>query len=491
MLNASDLVEGQLRNLEVDQALLLPLKTHVDLIVTADDVLHSFALPSAGIKVDAVPGRLNHMGIFIERPGILYGQCSELCGTNHAFMPIKAIALSYDSYVYSNEKGFLFFCIISLFLIPNKNISILRNFSFLTSSFVFLTVLYLLLNFDISSSMLQWSVHFSWSSFLNIYYSGGVDGVSLLFLLLTAFLIPLCYLVSYVHFDRKLWIQTKKNSCLVSIFSFYYGRLFLDAGCYFFGSTDFHILYYSAFSYELQLVPLFPVHIWLPEAHVEAPTIGSVILAGVLLKMGTYGMLRFLAPLFSFGNFFFNPLVFILSFMSIYYVSLITFCQIDLKKLIAYSSVAHMGYVTLGLFTYSFTGLQGSIFLMLSHGVVSSLLFFLIGMLYDRYKTRLIFFYKSIYSYMPIFTLFLFFATLANVGFPGTVGFVGEFLLIKVAFIFASLGFLISITYSFWLYNRISFLLPFHIFVFSDLSKREFLITLPFVVMIFYFGLYP
>jgi NADH-quinone oxidoreductase subunit M len=277
------------------------------------------------------------------------------------------------------------------------------------------------------------------------------------------------------------------------------------------GSTDFQTLYFGNFSYELQLflwicfffslavkVPLFPVHIWLPEAHVEAPTIGSVILAGVLLKMGTYGMLRFVAPLFSFGNFYFNPLVFILSFMSIYYISIVTFCQIDLKKLIAYSSVAHMGYVTLGLFTYNFIGLQGSIFLMLSHGIVSSLLFFLIGIIYDRYKTRLVFFYKSIYSYMPLFTLFLFFATLANVGFPGTIGFIGEFLLMfsflsisKIAFFFSSLGFLISITYSFWLYNRISFLLPFHVFVFSDLSKREFYLCFPFIFMIFYFGLFP
>jgi NADH-quinone oxidoreductase subunit M len=277
------------------------------------------------------------------------------------------------------------------------------------------------------------------------------------------------------------------------------------------GSTDFQVLYYGSFSYELQLllwfcffislavkVPLFPVHIWLPEAHVEAPTIGSVILAGVLLKMGTYGMLRFVTPLFSFGNFYFNPLVFILSFMSIYYVSIITFCQIDLKKLIAYSSVAHMGYVTLGLFTYNFIGLQGSIFLMLSHGVVSSLLFFLIGIIYDRYKTRLIFFYKSIYSYMPLFTLFLFFSTLANVGFPGTIGFIGEFFLMfsflgisKVVFFFASLGFLISITYSFWLYNRVSFLLPFHVFVFSDLSRKEFYLTFPFIFMVFFFGLFP
>jgi NADH-quinone oxidoreductase subunit M len=236
----------------------------------------------------------------------------------------------------------------------------------------------------------------------------------------------------------------------------------------------------------------------LPEAHVVAPTIGSVILAGVLLKMGTYGMLRFVTPLFSFGNFYFNPFVFILSFMSLYYISMVTFCQIDLKKLIAYSSVAHMGYVTLGLFTYNFIGLQGSIFLMLSHGVVSSLLFFLIGIIYDRYKTRLVFLYKSIHSYMPLFTLFLFFATLANVGFPGTIGFVGEFFLMfsflainKIAFFFSSLGFLISITYAFWLYNRISFLLTYHIFSFSDFSRKDYFSTLPFIFMIFYFGIFP
>lgn len=454
----------------------------------------------------------------------------------------------------------LFFSIIFILLIPSKYVSFLRNISLALSSLVFLVVLYLLLKFDISSSMLQWSIHFSWSTFLNIYYSGGVDGVSLLFMLLTALLIPLCVLYSwtqFVYFFKELMLLLFSiefllfNFFFVSdlffFFIFFESILFpmfilignfgsrqrkIHASFQFFlfttigsflmlialfliflheGSTDFHILYYSSFSYELQLllwlcffislavkVPLFPVHIWLPEAHVEAPTIGSVILAGVLLKMGTYGMLRFVAPLFAFGNFYFNPIVFILSFMSIYYVSLITFCQIDLKKLIAYSSVAHMGYVTLGLFTYSFTGLQGSVFLMLSHGIVSSLLFFLIGMLYDRYKTRLIFFYKSIYSYMPVFTLFLFFATLANVGFPGTVGFIGEFLLMfsflfvnKIAFFFSSLGFLISITYSFWLYNRVSFLLPFHIFVFSDLSRREFFITIPFIIMIFFFGLYP
>lgn len=455
---------------------------------------------------------------------------------------------------------FLFVFIVFLSLIPSVFFSLIRNLSFLVSSAIFLFVLFLTFNFDNSNPLFQSSIHFPWSDFLNIYYSGGLDGVSLLFLLLTSFLVPLCVLYSwnqFVYFFKELMLLLFLIECLLFnfffvtdlffFFIFFESILFpmfilignfgsrqrkIHASFQFFlftsvgsflmlvaifliflheGSTDFHVLYFSSFSYELQLllwlcfffslavkVPLFPVHIWLPEAHVEAPTIGSVILAGVLLKMGTYGMLRFLVPLFSFGNFYFNPLVFILSFMSIYYVSLITFCQIDLKKLIAYSSVAHMGYVTLGLFTFNFIGFQGSIFLMLSHGIVSSLLFFLIGIIYDRYKTRLIFFYKSIYSYMPIFTLFIFFATLANVGFPGTIGFIGEFLLMfsfllvnKVAFFFSSLGFLISITYAFWLYNRVSFLLPFHIFVFSDVSKREFFLAFPFVFMIFFFGLCP
>lgn len=438
---------------------------------------------------------------------------------------------------------FLCFCIFVICCIPSKNIMFIRNFSFLSSVLVFIFMFILVLKFDVSTTGNIWSIHFTWSSFLNLYYSGGIDGFSLLFIVLTAFLTPFCILYSWNQFSYFL----KELMILLFLIEFLLFNFFFVSDLFFFfiffesilfpmfilignfgsrqrkihasfqfflfttigsfllliaiflvfiheGSTDFQVLYYGAFSYELQLVlwlcffvslavkvPLFPVHIWLPEAHVEAPTVGSVVLAGVLLKMGTYGMLRFLTPLFAFGNFYFNPLVFILSFMSIYYVSIITFCQIDLKKLIAYSSVAHMGYVTLGLFTYNFVGLQGSIFLMLSHGVVSSLLFFLIGMLYDRYKTRLIFFYKSIYSYMPLFTLFLFFSTLANVGFPGTIGFVGEFLLMfsfllisKIAFFFASLGFMVSITYSFWLYNRVSFLLPFHVFVFGDLSRREF-----------------
>ena len=277
------------------------------------------------------------------------------------------------------------------------------------------------------------------------------------------------------------------------------------------GNTDFLIFYYSSFNYNTQLliwfffffslavkVPLYPVHIWLPEAHVEAPTVGSVILAGVLLKMGTYGMVRFLIPTFAFANYFYNPLIFILTFFSIYYISLVTFCQLDLKKLIAYSSISHMGYVTMGLFTFNFQGLQGSLFLMLSHGIVSSLLFFLVGMLYDRYKTRIIFLYKSLQSFMPVFVFCFFIATLANIGFPGTISFIGEFLLMysflssnKVVFFFNCFGFLFSIFYAFWLYNRISFLQSYHIFIYSDLSKREFFVVFPLVFLSLFLGFFP
>ncbi len=450
--------------------------------------------------------------------------------------------------------------VFSLIIIPEKNIQFIKIISLGSSLIIFLLVFKVVLNFDKTNSHFQFASHFLWSQYLNIYYSIGIDGFSIFFILLTSFLIPLCVVYSWNHFPyclkefmiillliEFLLLNFFMVTDLIFFFLFFESILipmFLLIGCFgsrqrrihasfqfflftmagsffmlfaFFliyiheGSTDFLIFYYASFSYEVEMllwfliffslavkIPLFPVHIWLPEAHVEAPTVGSVILAGVLLKMGSYGMLRFLLPVFHFSNHFFNPLIFILSFLSIYYVSIITFCQVDLKKLIAYSSVSHMGYVTISIFSYDLQGLQGSIFLMLSHGIVSSLLFFLIGMLYDRYKTRTIFFYQSLYSYMPHFSFIFFIATLANVGFPGTISFIGEFLILlsffgynKIVFIFNSLAFVVSAVYSFWLFNRICGGGIIREFKFGDLIRREFFILTPLVFFIFLLGVYP
>jgi len=451
--------------------------------------------------------------------------------------------------------SFIIICLIS-----ERFIIFFKIFSFILTFFIFFYFIILWLYFDRISNNFQYIEHFLWNDTLNIYYSIGVDGISILFLVLTSFLIPFCILYSWYQysyfFKEFIVILLLIEFFLINFFSvldLFFSSIFFEvilipmfilignfgsrqrrihASFQFFfytmtgsfsmflgillvylheGSTDIYVYYYSVYNYKIQLllwffffislsvkIPLFPLHLWLPEAHVEAPTIGSVILAGILLKMGTYGLLRLVVPVFSFANFFYKPFIFLLTFLSIYYVSLITFCQIDLKKLIAYSSIAHMGYVTMSLFTFDFVGVQGSIFLMLSHGIVSSLLFFLVGMLYDRYKTRIIFFYKSLYSIMPNFCLILFIATLANIGFPGTISFIGEFLILfsflkinKIIFFFNSLGFIISITYSFWLYNRVMSLSFIWFYIYSDLNKREFYIILPFVLLIFLFGFCP
>ena len=213
------------------------------------------------------------------------------------------------------------------------------------------------------------------------------------------------------------------------------------------GTTNLQILYTTQFSEPRQLllwlaffasfavkVPMIPVHIWLPEAHVEAPTAGSVILAGILLKLGTYGFLRFSIPLFPYASIYFTPLVQTLSVLAIIYSSLTTLRQVDLKKIIAYSSVAHMNFVTLGLFTLNLQGVEGGLLLMLAHGVVSPALFLLIGSLYDRHKTRILRYYGGCGRTMPLFSLMFLFFTLANISLPGTGNFVGEFLVLTGAF---------------------------------------------------------
>jgi proton-translocating NADH-quinone oxidoreductase chain M len=279
------------------------------------------------------------------------------------------------------------------------------------------------------------------------------------------------------------------------------------------GSTDLQILLTTEFSEKRQIllwlaffasfavkVPMVPVHIWLPEAHVEAPTAGSVILAGILLKLGTYGFLRFSIPLFPLATVYFTPLIYTLSVLGIIYASLTTLRQIDLKKIIAYSSVAHMGYVTLGLFSLNAQGIEGSILLMLSHGLVASALFLCVGVLYDRHKTRLVKYYGGCVHVMPIFSFFFLVFTLGNISLPGTSSFIGELLVLVGSFqtntfiaTLASTGMVLGAGYSVWLYNRVIFgnFKTHYMSNFSDVNRREFFIFLPFVFGVFWMGIYP
>ncbi len=451
---------------------------------------------------------------------------------------------------------------LCLFLIPSTKEMLCRIFALWISCLTFLSSLILWIHFDNSTSLFQFSKTFVWFPSLNLYYTIGVDGISLFFILLTTFLTLICILVSwtsnynlikdylicflalefiliqvfsvldlllfYIYFESVLipmfliiGIWGSRLRKIRAAFQFFLytltGSLFMLLALLFIyfqiGTTDLQILWHSNFSEFRQLIlwlaffasfavkiPMMPFHIWLPEAHAEAPTAGSVILAGVLLKMGGYGFLRFSLPMFPIASVYFAPLIFTLSLIAAIYASLTTLRQIDLKKIIAYSSVSHMGFVTIGIFSFNIQGLEGSILLMLSHGLVSSSLFLCVGMLYDRYKTRIIKYYSGLSQVMPIFSLFFLFFSFSNIGFPGTSSFIGELLVLLGIFqISSSLTFFIAISmilaaaYSIWLFNRINFgLLKLQYFsYFQDLSRREFWILFPLAILILWMGFCP
>ena len=436
-----------------------------------------------------------------------------------------------------------------------------RSIALATSSIVFALSLYMYGLFDKTSAAFQFVETEEWLPTFNVAYRVGVDGISVFFVLLSAFLTPICILASWESIEKRvkeymaafLILETMMIGmfCAMDMLLFYIFfegvliPMFLIIGVWggprriyasfkFFlytllgsvlmlvailalyfhaGTMDIEALLATAVPVEMQKwlwlaffasfavkVPMWPVHTWLPDAHVEAPTAGSVILAGVLLKMGGYGLLRFSIPMFPDASVFFTPLVYGLSIVAIIYTSLVALAQQDMKKLIAYSSVAHMGFVTMGLFTLTMQGIQGAMFQMLSHGVVSAALFLCVGVVYDRLHTREITKYGGLVKNMPRYaTVFMVFM-LGSVGLPGTSGFVGEFLTLLGAFqvdtlvaFLASTGVVLGAAYMLWLYRRVVFGTPAsaEAAAMQDLSCREIAIFLPLVALVLWMGVYP
>ena len=466
-----------------------------------------------------------------------------------------------------------FFSFFSIFFIPKKNIILIKQISLIFSFIIFLYCVFLFLNLDTLYIGFQFKETLFF--FNGLTFSLGVDGISIFFLLLTSLLFPICFLVNwesikyrskdfclmlllleffllnvflsidlfffYIFFEGVLipmffvigiWGSRQRKIHAVYQFFLYtfFGSILMLFSIFLIyihvGSTHLEIVKEAFFTEKRQLflwmcffiafaikVPMIPFHIWLPEAHVEAPTSGSILLAGILLKLGTYGFIRFLIALFPYANSFFSPLVIVICLFGVIYGSFGTIRQVDLKKIIAYSSVVHMNFAIIGLFSKNLEGLQGSFFLMISHGIISGALFLCIGILYDRYHTRILYYYGGLVNVMPIFSIILLVFILSNMGFPGTSGFVGEILVLisffsfnyKVAIILAS-SMVFSAIYSLWLYNRVIFgeiknfffLSKFSFgFVkkwfgcFSDITKREFFSLLPLFVLNIILGIYP
>ncbi len=429
-----------------------------------------------------------------------------------------------------------------------------------TTLITFAVSLILVARFDASQPDFQFVEKTSWLA-SGITYHMGVDGVSLPFVILTTALLPFCIIASWKSVTVRvgeymmafliletLMVGTFCALDLVLFYLFFEGGLipmFLIIGVWggprrvyasfkFFlytllgsvlmllaimalywngGTTDIPSLMHTAVPRSLQTwawlaffasfavkMPMWPVHTWLPDAHVEAPTAGSVILAAILLKMGGYGFLRFSLPMFPLASHDFAPLIYSLSVIAIIYTSLVALMQEDMKKLIAYSSVAHMGFVTMGIFAGTIQGVAGGVFQMISHGIVSGALFLCVGVVYDRMHTREIAAYGGLVNRMPLYALAFMVFTMANVGLPGTSGFVGEFMTLIGTFkvsiptaFFATSGVILSAAYALWLYRKVIFgaLVKPSLMSIKDLTLRECVILFPMVALTILFGVYP
>jgi NADH-quinone oxidoreductase subunit M len=462
--------------------------------------------------------------------------------------------------------------ILALFLRGN-DAATARNarwLALITSSATFVISLWLLKGFDPANTGFQFVEDRPW--ILGLHYKMGVDGLSILFVMLTTALMPLTigacwtvevrvkdYMIAFLLLETlMLGVFTALDMVLFYLFfeaglipmfliiGIWGGQNRIYAAFKFFlytflgsvlmlvamivmyraaGTTDIPTLLTFNFSAQPMAVlgmhiagglqtllflaffasfavkmPMWPVHTWLPDAHVQAPTAGSVVLAAILLKMGGYGFLRFSLPMFPVASEILQPFVFWLSAIAIVYTSLVALAQTDMKKLVAYSSVAHMGYVTMGIFAMNEQGVDGAIFQMLSHGFISGALFLCVGVIYDRMHTREIDAYGGLVNRMPAYALVFMFFTMANVGLPGTSGFIGEFLTLMGTFkvdtwvaAVATTGVILSAAYALWLYRRVVFgaMVKEALYSITDMDRRERVIFAPLVVMVLVLGVYP
>jgi proton-translocating NADH-quinone oxidoreductase chain M len=449
-----------------------------------------------------------------------------------------------------------------LLFIPNNNLKAIKVIGLASSFFVFFISLLLWIFFDKEYARFQFVYDFAWIQSSNLNFSLGVDGISVFLVILTTLLIPLCLLASwdsvktaykeyviaflimeallilcfavrdlllfYICFESVLipmfiiigvWGSRERKVRAAYMFFLYTligSVLMLLSILYIYfavGTTDYEMLlahkfndieqrfiFLAFFASFASKIPMLPVHIWLPEAHVEAPTAGSVVLAGIALKLGSYGFIRFSIPLLPEASLYFTPFVFTMSILGIVYASLTAVRQTDLKRIVAYTSVAHMNLVMLGLFSFNVIGLEGAMLQSLSHGFVSSALFLIIGVVYDRHHTRMVKYYGGLVHTMPIFTVIFLFFTMANIGLPGTSSFVGEFLLLigtfkanTTACFFGATGMVLGGAYALWLFNRMVYgnLKIQYLTNFQDLTWREFLVFLPLILGTLIVGIYP
>ena len=469
------------------------------------------------------------------------------------------------------------FLLIALW--PNRDNFFTHKMMALTTALLtFIESLRLWINFDYLTTDFQYLMKVKWEggnamptlsnsdsiSCSESYFLFGVDGISLLFIVLTCLLIPICLLASwdsikifnreyllcfiglliiligvfsvldilgfYILFEAVLipmflvigvW-GARKQKITASYYFFFYtlvGSLLMLLSIFYIysiaGTTDYLSLLNISFDESVQYpiflcffaslavkIPKFPFHIWLPQAHVEAPVAGSVLLAGILIKLGSYGFIRFTIPLFPKACEYFAPLIFTLAVIAVIYASLTTIRQTDLKRIIAYSSVGHMGTVMLSIFSLSVIGIEGSIFLQIAHGLVSSALFIVVTLIYERHHTRTVKYYRGLTLTMPIYSMIFLFFTLANIAVPLSCNFVGEFLSLLAVFqvnpfigILSCAGIILSAAYGLFLYNRVCFgemsLYIKHSVYSRDITRREFYVLLPLIVLTLFFGVYP